>query len=77
MDSARHTYEFLGAIKAAEYLGIDYDRFKRICGWGEGPPYYSIGKLKAFDKKDLDAWLASRRVVPKGKENVDLTNLGN
>lgn len=47
--------------QAAEYLGIPKERL-RIMVRGNKIPYYRFGPRDTrFDKKDLDAWLASCR----------------
>lgn len=53
--------------EAAEYLRVSpgYLRASRLTPPRTvGPPYVRMGRAIRYLKSDLDAWLASRRVVP-------------
>jgi hypothetical protein len=48
---------------AADYIGVSYPT---LCTWattGGGPPYLKVGAKVIYLQRDLDDWLASRRVT--------------
>ena len=50
----------------AEYLGESKRTIYRYIQTGECPPYIRITKKNIkFDKKDVDAWLESKKIIPK------------
>jgi len=47
------------------YLGISAPTLERLRCTGDGPPYLKLGAGRTsrviYDKRDVDAWLASKR----------------
>ncbi len=55
----------------ADYLGESKRTIYRYIQSGDCPPYIRLtSKNIKFDKKDVDAWLESKKVNP-GKTNLD------
>ena len=53
----------------AEYLGESKRTIYRYIQTGDCPPYIRLTKKNIkFDKKDVDDWLASKKVTPQ-KDN--------
>jgi len=49
--------------EAADYIGV---RYPTLCTWattGGGPPFLKVGAKVVYLQRDLDEWLASRRVT--------------
>jgi hypothetical protein len=58
---------------AAEYLGVTPGFLEKAAVTGNGPPYLRISaKLVLYDRADLDAWLASKRVQSTAEARVRL-----
>lgn len=63
--------ELFTETQAAEYIGMS--RAFLACGRSQGvigkrtpsPAFIRCGRSIKYDRKDLDAWLASRRVEPR------------
>lgn len=51
---------------AAEHMGVTVRFMKRLVE-ERRIPYFKIGKFVRFSEQDLDDFLISARVVPKGK----------
>ncbi len=50
----------------AEYLGESKRTIYRYIQTGDCPPYIRLTKKNIkFDKKDVDAWLESKKINPK------------
>ena len=55
----------------AEYLGESKRTIYRYIQNGESPPYIRLTKKNIkFDKKDVDAWLESKKINPSNS-NID------
>src|SRR5579863_1914119 len=62
--------DLVDEYKAAEHIGMSVaylraDRYRgRVAGATPGPPFYrlGLGRTIRYDRRDLDAWLAARRV---------------
>ncbi len=50
----------------AERLGVD-TRFVRRLVHENRLPYIKVGKFVRFEQADVEAWIADRRVEPKGR----------
>jgi predicted DNA-binding transcriptional regulator AlpA len=46
---------------AANYTGLSVSTLNKLRVFGGGPPYLKLGRRVAYDQKDLDGWLASKR----------------
>jgi hypothetical protein len=55
--------EIFNEFEAASYIGMSaaYLRGDRCFGRG-GPAFLRLGRTIRYDRRDLDAWLAARRV---------------
>lgn len=49
--------------QAAEYLGISRATLDTCAVRGGGPAFYKLGRRVVYDRVDLDAWRASRKVT--------------
>jgi predicted DNA-binding transcriptional regulator AlpA len=47
---------------AAEYLGFAESTLEKKRVAGDGPPFIKLGRMIVYDTRDLDAWLAARRI---------------
>jgi hypothetical protein len=47
---------------AANYVGCSPDTLATWATRGGGPPFHKIGRRVVYFVRDLDAWLATRRV---------------
>ena len=55
----------------ADYLGESKRTIYRYIQTGDCPPYIRLTKKNIkFDKKDVDAWLESKKINPK-KNNLE------
>jgi predicted DNA-binding transcriptional regulator AlpA len=53
--------------QSAERIGRSVRHLERLLAVGEGPPVVRLGaRAVGIDEGDLDAWIASRRIVPPG-----------
>lgn len=59
--------EFLTTSEVAEILQVEPETVSDWRARGEGPPHYRVGRAIRYKRADLDAWLASNRVEPKGE----------
>jgi excisionase family DNA binding protein len=57
--------------EVADYLHVSRRTLIRWRGVGEGPPYLRRGVQIGYRRADVDAWLASRRVVPVRETPTD------
>ena len=61
-------------VSAAEYIGMSVaflqaGRSRGIIGnRTPSPPFLKLGKWVKYDVRDLDAWLAARRVDPAARK---------
>ena len=46
---------------AAAYVGISASTLNKLRVFGGGPRYLKLGRRVAYDVRDLDTWLASKR----------------
>jgi hypothetical protein len=51
----------LVAEDAAPYVGLARQTLAKMRVSGEGPPFHKIGRRVAYDRRDLDIWLALRK----------------
>ena len=59
----------------AEYLGESKRTIYRYIKTGDCPPYIRITKKNIkFDKKDVDAWLESKKINPSVEESMKFLN---
>lgn len=61
--------DLMNVREAALYIGLAKQTLDSARSRGDAsyPPYTKLGsKSVRYSKADLDAWLASRRVVPSG-----------
>ena len=53
----------------AVFLGISKRTIYKYIASGTGPPYIRLSKKNiTFDRADVEAWLASKKVITKSKE---------
>ncbi len=66
----------LAETEAAHYIGMSvaYLRMDRCRGHvghrTPGPPFLKLGRSVRYDVRDLDAWLAERRVDRSAREHA-------
>lgn len=61
--------QLLSIKELALYLGDSKRTIYKYIASGDCPPYIKISsKNIKFDRADVDKWLESKRVNPKGKE---------
>jgi predicted DNA-binding transcriptional regulator AlpA len=53
----------LPVAAAADYVGISKSTLDKLRCYGGGPVYIKVGKRVVYDRMDLDAWLAGKRVA--------------
>jgi hypothetical protein len=53
----------LDSREAAAYLKLGFSTIAKFRLYGGGPRYYKIGAKVIYDTRDLDSWLASKRVA--------------
>lgn len=46
---------------AAAYTGLSVSTLNKLRVLGGGPVFLKLGRRVAYDRSDLDAWLASKR----------------
>lgn len=46
---------------AADYCGLSKSTLDKYRLTGEGPTFLKLGRSVAYDQRDLDAWLNSKR----------------
>lgn len=55
----------MNTTRLSGYVGLSVPTLERLRGTGEGPPYMKLGSGRTsrvvYDKRDVDAWLASKR----------------
>jgi len=56
------THRRLRTPDAAAYLGYASSTLEKMRLYGGGPPFIRLGGLVVYDSRDLDSWLAERRV---------------
>lgn len=61
MEAQRIDKEFLTISELAELLGVKVHTIYEWNSVGAGPAYYKIGRYVRYRKKDIEAWLATRR----------------
>lgn len=59
IDQAHHR---LRTPEAADYVGYAESTLEKKRLTGDGPPFIKLGGVVVYDTRDLDAWLAERRV---------------
>lgn len=48
---------------AAEYCGVSKSYLDKLRLTGGGPVFFRLGRAVIYNDRDLDDWMASRRVV--------------
>ncbi|MBX9861164.1 MAG: helix-turn-helix domain-containing protein [Hyphomicrobium sp.] len=65
----------MNTARLSGYLGLSVPTLERLRGTGEGPPYMKLGSGRTsrvmYDKRDVDAWLASKRRNSTGDGDAD------
>ncbi|BBO92068.1 helix-turn-helix transcriptional regulator [Desulfosarcina ovata] len=56
--------ELLTDQQVAEENNLGVQTLRNWRHQGTGPPYHKMGRCVRYDRKDIDAWVASTRVVP-------------
>ena len=51
----------LAVDEAAAYTGLSASTLNKLRVFGGGPAFLKLGARVAYDTRDLDAWLATRR----------------
>ena len=57
----------LNVTQAAAYTGISKSTLDKRRVYGGGPEYFKIGARVVYNRADLDAWLAPRKVANTSK----------
>lgn len=59
------TENMLTLNQTAELIGIHKVTLRQMIHRGDGPPAFRIGRrLLKFNRREVDAWLRSRRLAP-------------
>jgi excisionase family DNA binding protein len=53
----------LRVAEAADYCGISKSSLDKMRVYGGGPVFIKVGKRVVYDRADLDAWLAGKKVA--------------
>jgi predicted DNA-binding transcriptional regulator AlpA len=53
---------------AADYTGYSESTLEKKRLSGDGPPFIKLGRSVVYDTRDLDAWLAERRLNSTSQE---------
>jgi excisionase family DNA binding protein len=61
MESPHINFERLSVTEAASYVGLSASTINKLRVFGGGPSFLKLGKRVVYDKRDLDAWLESKR----------------
>ncbi len=62
--------DLLGSEKAAERIGVSPSTLAKMRCYGNGPPYFKVGKFVRYDSNDVDAWMRSRRYISTSQESA-------
>jgi predicted DNA-binding transcriptional regulator AlpA len=54
-------YKRLRTPEAARYVGLSVSTLSKMRLHGDGPIFLKLNRAVAYDSRDLDEWLASRR----------------
>ncbi len=57
------TARYLREPAAAKYVSLSVDSLSLMRGKGNGPSYIKLDRAVLYDREDLDAWLAARKVA--------------
>jgi predicted DNA-binding transcriptional regulator AlpA len=55
--------EALRVAEAADYIGISKSTLDKLRCYGGGPIFIKVGARVVYDRMDLDAWLAGKKVA--------------
>ena len=55
--------QWLPAREAAEYCALGFSTLAKLRLFGGGPAFSKVGAKVLYNRHDLDAWLASKRVA--------------
>lgn len=58
--------ERMDTVSAAEYIGFHRNTMANMRSKGLGPRYTKVGRLVLYRKKDLDEYMSTRVVDPRG-----------
>jgi predicted DNA-binding transcriptional regulator AlpA len=58
----------LNVSEAAAYTGISKSSLNKRRVYGDGPLFIKVGSRVVYDRADLDAWLAARKVANTSKQ---------
>jgi len=61
MQDPQPTTRRVSVGEAATYAGLSVSTMNKLRVSGGGPTFLKLGARIAYDTRDLDAWLASRR----------------
>jgi predicted DNA-binding transcriptional regulator AlpA len=53
----------LNTKEAAKYVGLSKSSLDKLRIYGGGPLFIKVGARVVYDKVDVDAWLASKKVA--------------
>ena len=54
--------EYLDTVGAAQYLSVTRKQLEHWRSGGCGPVYSKLGRLVRYSRRDLDAWMAEKRI---------------
>jgi len=60
-DNSQESGEFCTPQQAGERLELSVATLAKMRCYGNGPPYFKVGKFVRYDSNDLDAWMRFRR----------------
>jgi predicted DNA-binding transcriptional regulator AlpA len=63
----------LNVEQAAAYIGVSESVLNKARLTGDGPVFLKLGRLVAYDRAELDTWLASRRRASKSATSAPVT----
>jgi hypothetical protein len=60
----------LNDIEAAQHIGVAAQTMRNYRCLGLGPVYHKVGRRVIYLKRDLDAYLAERRIDPEARRGA-------
>ncbi len=68
--SAQPPGELLAPEQTARRTHLSVATLAKMRCYGNGPPYFKVGKFVRYDSNDVDAWLRSRRYTSTSQESA-------
>lgn len=62
--------ELLAPKQTAARTHLSTATLAKMRCYGNGPPYFKVGKFVRYDSNDVDAWMRSRRYTSTSQESA-------